>query len=50
MTMLVVLVLLAALVLGGIWLFVEAAMWILIIALVLLAVGALAGFAGRARA
>ena len=50
MSMLVILLLLAALVFGGIWLFVEAAVWILIIALVLLAVGAVTGFAGRGRA
>jgi multisubunit Na+/H+ antiporter MnhC subunit len=50
MSLLVVLLLLAALVFGGIWLFVEAAVWILIIALVLLAAGAVSGFVGRGRA
>ena len=46
---LVVLLLILALIFGGIGLFVEAAKWALIIALVLLVVGAIAGFAGRSR-
>ena len=48
MSLLVVLVLLA-LIFGGIGLFVEAAAWALIIALVLLVAGAVAGFVGRGR-
>lgn len=50
MSLLVVLLLLAALVLGGIWLFAEVAVWLLIIALVLFVVGAITGIAGRGRA
>lgn len=49
MTLLVVLLIIAALVFGGIGLIVEAAAWALIIALVLLVAGAIAGFAGRGR-
>lgn len=49
MTLLIVLLLLAALVFGGIGLFVEAAAWALIIALVLVVAGAIAGVAGRGR-
>ncbi len=41
-------VLLLALLLGGVGLFVEALRWLLIIALVLLVVGALSGLMGRA--
>jgi hypothetical protein len=48
MTLLVILLLLA-LVFGGIGLFVEAAAWALIIALVLLVAGVVAGVAGRGR-
>lgn len=44
------LILLLALVAGGIGLFVEALQWMLIIALVLLVVGAFAGWQGRSRA
>lgn len=44
------LILLLALVAGGIGLFVEALQWLLIIALVLLLVGAFAGWQGRSRA
>lgn len=50
MSALVVLLLLAALVFGGIWLFAEVAMWVLIIALVLFAAGAVSGVLGRGRA
>lgn len=50
MSVLVVLLLVAALVIGGIWLFAEVAMWVLIIALVLFAAGAISGIAGRGRA
>lgn len=50
MAALVVVVLLLALVFGGIGLFVEAAAWALIIALVLLAVGVIMGLMGRGRA
>lgn len=48
MTLLVVLLVLA-LIFGGIGLMVEAAGWALIIALVLLVAGAIAGFSGRGR-
>lgn len=47
---LVILLLILALVFGGIGLFVEALRWVLIIALVLLLVGAFAGYRGRGRA
>ena len=50
MSLLVVLLLLAALVLGGIWLLAEVAVWLLIIAVVLFAVGAITGIVGRGRA
>ncbi len=43
------LILLLALLLGGIGLFVEALRWLLIIAIVLLIVGAFTGYRGRAR-
>lgn len=43
------LILLLALVIGGVGLFVEALRWVLIIALVLLIVGAFTGYRGRAR-
>jgi hypothetical protein len=46
---LVILLLLLALVFGGIGLFVEAAAWALIIALVLVIAGAVTGFASRGR-
>ena len=49
MTLLVVIIILAALVFGGIGLFVEAAAWALFIALALIIVGAVMGFAGRGR-
>ena len=49
MTLLVVILLLAALVFGGVGLFVEAAAWALIIALILVLAGAITGFAGRGR-
>lgn len=42
-------ILLLALVLGGVGLFVEALRWVLIIALILLVVGAFTGFRGRAQ-
>lgn len=45
--MAVVAILLLALLLGGFGLFVEAARWLLIIALVLFVVGAIFGFRGR---
>jgi hypothetical protein len=48
MTLLIILLLLA-LVFGGIGLFVEAAAWALIIAVVLLIAGAIAGVVGRGR-
>ena len=48
MTLLIVLLLLA-LVFGGIGLFVEAAAWALIIAVVLAIAGVVAGFLGRGR-
>jgi hypothetical protein len=48
-TALLILILLALL-LGGVGLFVEALRWLLIIALVLLLVGAVTGFVGRGRA
>lgn len=44
------LILLLALVLGGVGLFVEALRWVLIIAVVLLIVGAFTGYRGRTRA
>jgi CHASE2 domain-containing sensor protein len=44
---LVVILLILALIFGGVGLFLEAAWWALIIALVLLVVGAVMGFAGR---
>jgi hypothetical protein len=44
---LVVILLILALLFGGIGLFVEAAAWALIIALVLIVAGAIAGFVGR---
>ena len=44
------LILLLALVLGGVGLFVEALRWVLIIAVVLLIVSAFTGFRGRTRA
>ena len=47
---LVVLLLVLALVFGGVGLFVEGLMWLLIIALVLLVVGLFTGARGRARA
>lgn len=43
------LILILALLLGGVGLFVEALRWLLIIALVLLVVGALTGWRGRSR-
>ena len=43
-------ILLLALLLGGLGLFVEALRWVLIIALVLLILGAFTGFRGRSRA
>jgi hypothetical protein len=46
---LVIVLLLLALILGGIGLFVEAAKWLLIIALILFVVGIVAGFMGRNR-
>ena len=44
------LILLLALVLGGVGLFVEALRWVLIIALILLIISAFTGFRGRAGA
>lgn len=49
MSLLVVVLLLAALVFGGIGLLVEAAVWALFIALVLVLAGAITGFVGRGR-
>jgi hypothetical protein len=46
----VLLIVLLALVVGGIGLAVEALRWLLIIALVILVAGAVAGFMGRGRA
>ncbi len=46
MTALVVLLILAALVFGGIGLFVEAAAWALVIGIILLVIGAVLGFTG----
>ncbi|HVL06261.1 MAG TPA: hypothetical protein VM388_09740 [Acidimicrobiales bacterium] len=46
---LVVLLLVLALIFGGVGLFVEGLKWVLIIALALLVVGALTGYRGRAR-
>jgi hypothetical membrane protein len=47
MSALVVLLLIAALVIGGVGLFVESLKWLLIIALVLFVVSALTGYRGR---
>jgi hypothetical protein len=44
---LVIILLILALLLGGVGLFIEALRWVLIIALVLLVVGAVMGFSGR---
>lgn len=49
MTVIVVLLIVAALVFGGIGLFVEAAAWALFIAIALIVVGAIVGFTGRGR-
>ncbi|MFP5317591.1 MAG: hypothetical protein ACLGI2_04775 [Acidimicrobiia bacterium] len=46
---LVVLLLVLALLFGGVGLFVEGLKWVLIIALVLLIIGAFTGYRGRAR-
>ena len=46
---LVVLLLVLALIFGGVGLFVEGLKWVLIIALVLLILGAFTGYRGRAR-
>ncbi len=46
---LVVLLLILALIFGGFGLFVEGLKWLLIIALVLLIIGAFTGFRGRSR-
>ncbi len=46
---LVVVLLILALLLGGVGLFVEALRWVLIIALILLVVSVVAGFLGRRR-
>lgn len=46
---LVVLLLLLALVIGGVGLFVEGLKWVLIIALILLVLGAVSGFRTRGR-
>lgn len=45
----VLLILLLALIAGGVGLFVEALRWVLIIAVVLLIIGAVVGFRGRGR-
>jgi hypothetical protein len=50
MTALVVLLLLLALLVGGVGLFVKGLTWLLIIALVLLVVSAISGLVGRGRA
>ena len=47
---LVVLLLVLALIFGGVGLFIEGLKWVLIIALALLVVGAFTGYRGRARA
>lgn len=49
MVVLVVLLILAGLVFGGIGLAVEAAKWALIIGIVLVVIGAIMGFIGRGR-
>lgn len=49
MTGLVIIILLLALLFGGLGLVVEGLMWLLIIAAVLFVVGALVGFSGRRR-
>ena len=49
MSTLVVILLVLALVFGGVGLLVEAATWALIIALALVVAGAVTGFAGRGR-
>lgn len=46
---LVILLLVLALLFGGLGLFVEGLKWVLIIALVLLVIGAFTGYRGRAR-
>ncbi|MGH8937279.1 MAG: hypothetical protein ACRDXD_13630 [Acidimicrobiia bacterium] len=46
---LVIILLILALLLGGVGLFVEALRWVLIIALILLVVGAVMGFGSRRR-
>lgn len=43
------LILIIALIVGGVGLFVEALQWLLIVALILLVVGALTGWRGRSR-
>ena len=43
------LILILALIVGGVGLFVEALQWMLIVALILLVVGALTGWRGRSR-
>jgi hypothetical protein len=50
MTALVLILLLLALLVGGIGLFVKGLTWLLIIAVVLIVIGAIAGFAGRGTA
>lgn len=50
MSTLVVVLLVLALIFGGVGLLVEAATWALVIALVLLVAGAVTGYAGRGRA
>lgn len=50
MSLLVILLIVAALVFGGIGLFLEAAAWALIVALVLVVAGVIVGFVGRGRA
>ena len=49
MTALIVLLLLLALLVGGIGLFVKGLAWLLVIALVLLVIGAVTGIASRGR-
>ncbi len=48
--MLIIAIIVLAIIFGGIGLLVEAAFWALIIAVVLLVVGAVVGFGGRGRA
>lgn len=50
MSALIIILLLLALLIGGVGLFVEGLIWLLIISLVLFVVSAVVGFGGRSRA